>query len=161
MTRSRERWISRSVVALAVAFGPIAVSCGSNDSSPAEPLCLDQPGNLNCTPLYGLMANGDIAPTFDELWTRTLKPTCAQLGCHVQPNPQNGLALDDENTAYADLMAKSSTGVPRVTPKDLKCGRFIVRLETPDQPWSMPPGHHLDESTLCVIRHWIANGAQR
>lgn len=160
MTRPSAR-ISLCVIALTCGLGSIAFSCGPSADGSTEPACLAQAGTLNCSPLYGVAANGDIAPTFDELWSRTLKPVCAQPGCHVAPNPQNGLALNDENTAYADLLGKSSTGEPRVTPKDLRCGKFIVRLETAGEPWSMPPGNHLDEPVLCVIRHWIANGAQR
>ena len=40
-------------------------------------------------------------------------------------------------------------------------GCHTVRLETAGQPWSMPRGGHLDDQTLCAIRHFIANGAPR
>lgn len=133
--------------------------CSSSDN-PGQPACLAQPGNLDCQAAYGLV-NGEIAPTFDELWTRTLKPTCGVAGCHSGPSPQNGLALDVEDTAYAGLTGPGTDGAPRVKAGDTTCGQFMVRLETPGEPWSMPPGNHLDEPTLCVIRHWVKNGAKR
>lgn len=161
--RSALRRSSFGGVLLTVGLCSAAVSggCGSQGGDPGgEPSCLSTPPNLDCNAAYGLV-NGQIAPTFDDLWTRTLQPTCGVAGCHSGPNPQKGLALDVEDTAYTDLLGPSSTGEPRVTPGDTSCGKFMVRLETAGQSWSMPPGNHLDESVLCVIRHWVANGAKR
>jgi len=162
--RSASRLSSLGSVLLGLGLCAAALSggCGSKSGDGGgEPSCLASPPNLDCKALYGLV-NGQIAPTFDELWIRTLQPTCgSNPSCHAGPNPQHGLALDVEDTAYKDLLGPSSTGEPRVTPGDTSCGKFMVRLETPGQSWSMPPGSHLDESVLCVIRHWVANGAKR
>ena len=51
----------------------------------------------------------------------------------------------------------------RVKPGDVQCGKVIVRLESIDKPWSMPPGKgaHLDDKELCAIRHWIKDGANK
>jgi hypothetical protein len=135
----------------------------SDDGAPSEPECLSEPANLDCDALYGLNPDtGQITPTFTDLFNKTLKGTCGSLdSCHSSAGANGGLILDVEQTAYDRLLAKGTDGKPRVRPGDVRCGRVIVRLESVDEPWSMPPGQHLDEPTLCVIRHWIANGAPR
>jgi hypothetical protein len=159
------RGSSPEALAVAIALCPLSVlgcSGGGGDGTASNPpACLETAANLACAPAYGLTASGDVAPTFDQLWSRTLRPTCGVSGCHAAPHPQNGFELDDQALAYDALLAHSTAGTPRVTPGDVRCGAVIVRLEQGDEPWSMPPGQHLDEPTLCVIRHWIANGAPR
>lgn len=136
-------------------------SCGGGGGDHPEPRCLSQPADAACTTvLYGLH-NGVIAPTFDDVFTNTLQPVCGASGCHSGQSPQRGLKLDDINAAYQTLLEKNAAGEDRVIPGDVQCGKVIVRLETAGEPWSMPPGHHLDEPTLCAIRHWIADGALR
>jgi hypothetical protein len=154
-----------AALAAAVGWSALTTACGGDGGSggtDVPPKCLAQPADATCTdPLYGFH-NGQLAPTYDDIYTRTLKPTCAVEGCHSGPNPPNGLSFDDESASYDALQAKDFAGdAPRMTPKDLACGALIVRLETPGHSWSMPGGRHLDEPTLCVIRHWIANGAPR
>jgi hypothetical protein len=142
---------------------PCVVACGPSDEAvDAVPLCLDEPVNGSCTDVAYGIHNGAIAPTFNEIFTRTLEPSCGSNGaCHAGANAQHGLRLDDETTAYQDLMAENAAGTTaRVIPNDLKCGELIVRLETPNKSWTMPKGGHLPENLLCVIRHWIADGAQ-
>ena len=148
----------------AIVVGSSAAACGTNDSSSdnSVPLCLEKPADATCTNVIYGIHNGQISPTFSEIFTNTLKPGCgSNASCHSGPNPQNGLSLDDEATAYANLMKKNAAGTnDRVKPGDLKCGELIVRLETPNESWSMPKGDHLPEGLLCVIRHWIADGAK-
>jgi hypothetical protein len=137
---------------------------GTNDDQSAQvPLCLDKAADANCTNVAYGIHNGSIAPTFSELFTRTLKPSCgSSTSCHAGTNAQHGLRLDDEATAYDSLMAQNAAGTTaRVIPNDLKCGELIVRLETPNEPWTMPKGGHLSDDLLCVVRHWIAEGAPR
>ncbi len=129
--------------------------CGSKDATGGEPTCLSTPANAACTdPLY--------PPTFENLFTETLFPTCSHSdlgGCHGGSNPEAGLKLDDIDTAYADLLATNAEGQRRVIPGDVSCGKVIVRLESVGDPWSMPPGDHLDDQTLCAIVQWIKKGA--
>ncbi|HVW23929.1 MAG TPA: hypothetical protein VHC69_01070 [Polyangiaceae bacterium] len=132
--------------------GVVAAAC-SGGNGDDEPACLPQPASTNCTPLY--------EPTFDNVWLNTLKPTCAAAGCHSGSMPTGDMALDVEDDAYTNLLTKSTTSEPRVTPGDVKCGKVIVRLHTKDQPYSMPRGQMLDDDTLCSITQWIANGAKR
>jgi hypothetical protein len=109
------------------------------------------------------MHNGAIAPTFNEIFTKTLQPRCgSNSSCHTGANPQHGLILDDEVAAYQGLMSRNAAGTTaRVIPNDTKCGELIVRLETPNHSWTMPKGEYLDENVRCVFRHWIADGAKQ
>ena len=140
-----------------------AIACGtSDDETRPVPLCLAQAADATCTEVAYGIKNGTIAPTFNEIFTRTLQPRCgSNASCHAGSNAQHGLRLDDEATAYQNLMSDNAAGTTaRVIPNDLNCGELIVRLETPNEPGTMPKGDHLEENLLCVIRHWIADGAQ-
>jgi hypothetical protein len=139
------------------------MACGTSEDGPRSvPLCLAEAADATCTQVaYGIV-NGTISPTFSDIFTRTLKPSCGSNGsCHAGTSPQAGLRLDDEAAAYQDLMSGNAAGTTaRVIPNDLKCGELVVRLETPNETWTMPKGGHLPDNVLCVIRHWIADGAQ-
>jgi len=155
---ARGMW-SRIAEACAVTGSLAVVACGGGGgtSTEQEPECLPQAADASCTdPLY--------KPTFENLFNNTLSQHCGVGGCHVSSDPPLGLALDQIDTAYQDLMAKDPNGHVRVKGGDLKCGELIVRLESVNKPWSMPrtgSDAHLDEPTLCAIRQWIAQGAQR
>src|SRR4051794_6261125 len=93
----------RSVLATVLRFLPVAAlallvasACGTDSGhGDAEPACLAEPADASCTNvLYGLH-DGKIAPTFDEIFTRTLLPTCGVSECHAAPSPKAGLELDD------------------------------------------------------------------
>ena len=135
----------------------VASACGSTKSPTPEPTCLAANPDATCTdPLY--------PPNFKDLFDNTLLRTCSNgggptAGCHSAPYPEAGFELDDIDTAYANILAKSTTGEPRVIPNDVKCGKVIVRLETAGEPWSMPPDDHLNDQTLCAITQWIKSGA--
>jgi Planctomycete cytochrome C len=146
-------------------FAALALSACSGDSSKgeSEPTCLNEAADATCTvALYGIH-DGKLAPTFQDVFDNTLKQTCGASSCHSGDAPQGGLKLDDINAAYTGLLATNAEGERRVIPGDVTCGKVIVRLESVDKPWSMPPGHgsHLDDKELCAIRHWIKDGANR
>ena len=150
----------RSPAGAASLVGVAAVACAGG-SGPSEPACLAEAAAVSCTSaLYGLHG-GQIAPTFQEVFDNTISKVCAASGCHSGRSPQAGLALDDIDAAHRALLATNASGERRVIAGDVKCGKVIVRLETSGEPWSMPPGAHLDEQALCSIRHWIKNGAPR
>jgi len=137
-----------------ILLGALALaSCSSENTNTGEPTCLAQAESTDCPALY--------APTFDAVFKNTISTTCAATGCHREPNPTGNMALDEIETAYTNLLAKSPSGEPRVTPGDVKCGKVIVRLETAGASYSMPPGRQLPEGELCSFRQWIANGAKR
>ena len=148
---------TNELAALASMLALAASGCGSDGgSAPIEPRCLPAPGPTDCPALY--------QPTFANVFQNTLEKHCAVTGCHVEPNPTGGMALDDFGTAYDNLVnKKSANGEPRVKPADVQCGKLIVRLSSVDEPWSMPPGSgsHLMATELCSIRQWIANGATK
>jgi hypothetical protein len=150
----------RSPLRVALLAGAALGGCAGG-SGPTEPTCLAAPADVTCTSaLYGLHG-GQIAPTFQEVFDNTIAKVCAASGCHSGASPQAGLKLDDIDTAYKALLATNAAGERRVIPGDVKCGKVLVRLETAGETWSMPPGAHLDEQTLCSIRHWIKDGAPR
>src|SRR5690349_18486613 len=147
---------SNELAALASMLALAAAGCGGDGNGQTEPTCLPAAGPTDCAALY--------VPTFANVFTNTLSMHCAVAKCHVEPTPQAGMALDDLDTAYDNLVnKKSANGEPRVIPGDAKCGKFIVRLSSVDEPWSMPPGSgsQLMPTELCSIRQWIANGATK
>lgn len=149
-----------AVFVLPSALAAWGCSGGNDGGGTGEPDCLDQPAELDCNALYGLK-DGEIQPTFHDVWENTLSDTCAVAGCHNEAAAQGGMILEPEQRAYDMLLSKGSDDRPRVIPNDVQCGKVIVRLETPGETWSMPPGSHLSEGELCAIRHWIDNGAPR
>jgi hypothetical protein len=158
-------------VVLTLTFG-ISAACGDgsggNDGAGGSggggsPGCLAEPADGTCDKaLYGLSA-GEIAPTFDQVYERTLVLKCGNsTACHAGDTAQKGLRFDEgADAAFTALQGNASDGTPFVTPGDLQCGEIIARLESPDPAYSMPSRGQLDEQERCAIRHWIANGATR
>jgi hypothetical protein len=116
-------------------------------------MCLARPASTDCQLTY--------EPTFDNVWTYTLSKTCAAPGCHSGSTPTGNMALDNEDQAYANLRANGTNGQPRVIAGDVTCGNVVVRLNTKNEPYSMPRGTSLPSTDLCAIMQWIANGAMR
>src|SRR5262245_49672111 len=79
--------------------GGVAVAIGCSGGEPSLPCVANL--DLGCAPLY--------APTYDQIFTRTLHPTCAQAGgsCHAAAGAQGGLVFEDENAAYALLLGET------------------------------------------------------
>jgi hypothetical protein len=141
------------VIASALA-GVVVAACGGDGGSSDEPTCLSKPVSTDCAPFY--------EPTFDNVWKNTLKTTCAASGCHSGSQPTGNMALDQEDQAYTNLMATSTTGEPRIKSGDVQCGKVIVRLNTKGKSYSMPPPPtSLSAGELCSIAQWIAKGATR
>lgn len=140
----------RACSRLLTATAAILIFAGCpNETDPPTCVTVD----LACDPLY--------EPVFDEIFSRTLKPTCGVAGssCHSAQGRKNGLAFADPDEAYELLLG--SDGNPRVVPGDPECSLLISRLESDDPAFQMPPGAPLSEAERCVIRQWIANGAER
>src|SRR5258706_12357684 len=135
---------SNELAALASMLALAVAGCGDGGSARTEPTCLPAAGSTDCTALY--------LPTFMNVFANPLVMHCARTGCHLEPNPAGGMALDDLDKAYDNLVnKKSANGEARVVPGDAKCGKFIVRLSSVDEPWSMPPGPmgYLGDRELC------------
>ncbi|MBL4633867.1 MAG: hypothetical protein JKY56_08340 [Kofleriaceae bacterium] len=101
-----------------------------------------------CNPLY--------QPTFDEVFSRTLKPGCAIAGsCHSGPQAQAGLRMDEADEAYRLLVTQG-----RLLPGDPSCSLLTRRL-VGSGGGVMPPGAMLSDNERCAIEKWIADGAKR
>jgi hypothetical protein len=131
----RQLWFA-AVVALA----PLA---GCPADPPPSCIIVD----TTCAPLY--------APTFDNVYTMTLKNTCgsALSSCHSAAGRQGGMSFQDEQHAYDALLAG------RVMPSNPGCSKMIVRTDSPGASYQMPPGDALGEPERCALIQWIAAGA--
>jgi hypothetical protein len=107
----------------------------------------------DCAPLY--------APEFDEIFARTLQPTCAASGgsCHAPEGMQGGLAFADVDSSYAALVDGGDAA--RVLAGDPGCSLVVRKLESTEADVQMPPGAPLSEQERCVMVQWIAGGAKR
>lgn len=122
---------------------------------PSSPACVTDL-STSCAPLY--------APTFDNIFSRTLQPTCAQSGgvCHDATAAQGGLFFADADSAYQLLTeSKNADGITRVMPGDPGCSLVMEKLESSDPGFQMPPGSQLSEAERCVFVQWIHDGAKR
>jgi hypothetical protein len=111
----------------------------------APPSCITV--DTTCVPLY--------APTFDNVYTMTLKNTCGseRSSCHSAAGKQGGMSFEDESHAYAALLAG------RVMPGDPGCSKMIVRTDSPGASYQMPPGDPLAEPARCALIQWVMAGA--
>jgi len=108
----------------------------------------------SCDPLY--------APTFDNVYENTLRPTCGFEGtaCHGVDGGQGGLVFADVDEAYAAL-TDDSAGEPPVLQGDPSCSLLMRRVASEDSSQTMPPGDPLSAAEQCAIRMWIEEGAKR
>lgn len=138
--------------AVSVACLSFVLGCSDDGADAERPQCIELAES--CAPLY--------APTFDELFARTLGPTCAQGGasCHGPAGAKGGLVLDEPDAAHAALTGANG-GEPRAVAGDPACSEIVVRTHRSGESWSMPPGQPLSEAERCVIRLWIEQGAAR
>jgi len=106
--------------------------------------------SLECAPLY--------EPTFDQVFAKTLLPTCAQAGssCHASTGKQGGLSFEDADASYQLLIDRAL-----VLPGDAACSPLIERIAANDPEKLMPPGRALSDAERCSIVRWIADGAKR
>lgn len=112
--------------------------------------------SANCQPLFD-------PPTYDAIFSQIFHPTCAQgIGtCHTSDAAKAGLVFADADVAYS-LLLGTVGGRARVNPGDPSCSLLMIRLESGDPTFRMPPGPTpLLESERCDIVQWIAQGAAR
>ncbi len=124
-----------------------ASACGSGEGDGGAACATYDP---SCAPLY--------EPTFDQIFQRTLKPSCALSGrsCHSSEGNQGGLVYEDPDRAHALLL---QTGA--VKPGDAACSELAIRITTAKASRRMPPGAPLSAAEQCTIQRWIADGAKR
>lgn len=146
-------WFALAGSALALSL--LSSSCKDDEDEPRPaPACANVAPDASspaCTPLY--------EPNFDNVFAKTLRPTCAKSGvsCHAGTGRQGGLSYEDADESYRLML--DSTQVVR--PGDPSCSPLVARLAALDGNVRMPPGRSLDASEQCAIIQWIANGAKR
>lgn len=136
----------RAAVLILASSLPLAgAGCGPG----AEETCIEVA--LECQPLY--------EPTYDNVYSRTLEPTCGAAGsqCHSSEGAQNGLIFADPDQAYDLLLGGDE---PRVVPGEPGCSLLVHRIEATGA-LQMPPGSPLPAAERCSINQWIASGAER
>lgn len=126
----------------------IALASCSGDDEPPKSSCVQV--DTSCAPLY--------EPTYEQVFARTLKPSCALSGvsCHASTGAQGGLVFEDPAEAHQRLLDSG-----RVKPGDPACSELVRRLASTEPMVRMPPGRPLDAAEQCAIVRWIANGAAR
>ncbi len=141
--RSRYRFCATVAGAL---LAMVAVGCEGGD------ICFDDV-SADCAPQY--------EPTFDNVFTHTLLPSCAQAGaCHATGSAAGGLTFETADGSHAQLVGDVD-GVARALPNDAPCSLLIQRLETGEADQLMPPGGQLSAAERCAIIQWVQNGAKR
>jgi hypothetical protein len=141
----------RSIVAVAVAMAGAAWLPGLTGCAD-ESACA--PVTAECAPLY--------EPTFDNVFTTTLKPRCgvAGLACHSRDGARAGLIFEEANESY-DLLTGAGGGPVHLDPDALGCGTLLSRLGATEPARAMPPSAPLSEPELCAVVQWVAMGAKR
>ncbi len=143
---------SSTLKALLLAAGGL-FAAGCSGPAPTPAACVEGL-DLGCSPLY--------SPSFDQVYARTLQPTCAQSGasCHSAEGKQGGLDFDDPDRAYAALLGEGSEEA-RVIAGDPACSLLVERLVSSDPKLQMPPGNPLSAAERCALVQWIEKGATR
>jgi len=146
------RFASRPRRAGAALLAAAVLALAVHGCGPASDCAKDLPAS--CDPLY--------PPTFDQIFTNTLTPSCALSGsgCHAPEGAQGGLVFADADSAYALLLGETD-GRARVSPGDASCSLLIERLYAADPARIMPRGAALPDAERCAFVHWIADGAKR
>jgi len=138
-------FLAGAVAALTVA---IVVGCSDSDKASSEEClaALDR----SCTPAYD--------PTFDNVFQKTFKPSCALAGtsCHAPAGAKAGLVFEDPAAAHRLLLERD-----RVVAGNPECSLVVRRTTSTDTSFQMPPGMLLPAGEQCAIVQWIARGAGR
>lgn len=137
----------RSTRALGLGLVLSLSACTGDGDGDQAPACVEI-DYAGCAPLY--------PPSWDQVWQQTLAPSCSGGGsaCHGSGGE---LLLTDPATAYTGL---TSGAHPQIVPGDPACSPVMIRLESDDPNFRMPPGNTaLPAGARCSIATWITNGA--
>jgi hypothetical protein len=120
---------------------------------------LDSNGN----PINSQSGGTELTADFNSIQNNVFTPICTT--CHIGAGAPHGLRLDASNS-YALLVgvaSDESPSVQRVKPGDPNASYIIQKLEGTAAIGERMPfgGPYLPQSTINVIRQWIANGAQK
>jgi len=128
----------------------IASACGSDTMATT--------GTGGFTATGGMTAS---APSFSQIKSEILDPTCNFLGCHQNPTTA-GNSLNMAVDPYNALLGTSTTVQrPFVTPGNVASSYLIEKLQslTPASGDRMPVGVPLTDTQIMMISDWIAAGA--
>ncbi len=139
----------RRAAALATLLFAACTDDGPADDG-ATPACveIDYEG---CALLY--------PPTWDQVWEQTITTSCSGGGaaCHDDGEDGERLRLVEPDAAY---LALTEGEHPQVIPGDPRCSPLLIRLESEDPTYRMPPGNTaLAAGARCSIATWVAAGA--
>jgi hypothetical protein len=145
--------LRRSFLELLPVAMVLTVACSSpNVTGPSCVVNLAE----DCHPLHD-------PPAYNTIFAEVLQPTCAQgmSTCHTADAKKGGLVFENADDAYA-LLLGTVGGRARVIPGDPACSPLVIRLESPEPTFRMPPGPTpLLASARCEITRWIGQGAAR
>lgn len=143
--------------ALATSLAAPVVACEAEAPRTEAPACVDFDPS-GCALLY--------PAEYDEVFTRTLVPTCGSGGasCHGSADAlgavEHGFVIDDATATHARLLEDRGDAT-FVVAGDAACSSLVVRLVIDDPDLAMPPGAPLADNELCSVATWIAEGAAR
>lgn len=139
---SEAQRLGRALLALTVSLLACTDDGGDDESAP-QCVDIDYDG---CALLY--------PPTWEQVWTQTISTQCSGGGaaCHAS---DERVRFDDQAAAYEGLMHEIVVGDPG-------CSHLMVRLESDDPDFRMPPGNTpISDGARCSIATWIADGASQ
>lgn len=144
---------SSSLIAAAL-LGLLAGGCGPGSGAGMDESGQPLPPGGNPAPL---------APTLASIQANVFTPSCAVAGCHGGASAQQGLRLDSGFSAASliNVASPRDPGLIRVIPGDPSNSFLIHKLEGTQTLGDRMPqgGPYLPQSTIDVIRQWIADGA--
>jgi hypothetical protein len=149
----------RGGIAILIVVALAGCGAGTGEGLDQNGVPFGSPGSGGPTlpPITGL------APTFASIQANVFSPICAVPGCHGGAAAQQGLRLD-AGFAYGNLINVPSprdSSQVRVVPGNPDDSFIIHKLEGTQTLGDRMPdgGPYLQQSTIDVIRLWIANGA--
>jgi hypothetical protein len=119
--------------------------------------------DANGRPLTSGGGAAALAPTLASIQDNVFSARCAVPGCHGGASAQLGLRLDPGFSAgnLINVASPQNTSLIRVVPGDPNASLLIQKLEGTQTVGDRMPqfGPYLPQTTIDVIRQWIASGA--
>ncbi len=132
---------------LIIAGGATLVGLSASGcSSPNKSGSCKAPAPTDCAQLYD--------PTYEQVFTRTLQPTCAAGGASCHGAGKGGFLIDNIDDTYSRISTRLVASKP-------ECSEVVDRTYSTETGYAMPPGAQLSEAERCSIVKWIAAGAKR
>jgi len=104
-----------------------------------------------------------IQPTLADIHANVFAPSC--VSCHNPAGSASAVGIDFTDTATSHLTlvnvpSAANAMIMRVVPGDPDNSYLVHKLENTGNVGVMPPTGGLPQSTIDVVRQWIADGAQ-